>query len=230
MVSCDPPCSRQFQYSLNPRSHFIPAEFRTYVGLKADSSEPEPDKPTTVPHQFPTSTEKSPQREDGGGRRLDEGGRRLDGGKSKQQHPVSARAAPPPLPPQELPPQELPLERLARLLKIDMTKLRRNDRWLGFPGLFHDWKIKGCDPEKDIWPTIETVVKRGKPITGPSYFEGAIIEARDKRLAAEPSENERWQTRLDGFKAAKFWADDWGPKPNEIGCRVPHELLEGRAA
>src|SRR6185312_5960486 len=46
----------------------LPDEYGTYVGLKTQASPP-------VPHQFPTSTEKSPQMEDGGGR---EGGRKKE--------------------------------------------------------------------------------------------------------------------------------------------------------
>ena len=73
---------QRFQRPKKPNSiHFIPPEFRTYVGLKSDGSEPthhsDDDSSDPVPHQFPTSGEKSPQMEDGGGRREkeEEGGR-----------------------------------------------------------------------------------------------------------------------------------------------------------
>jgi len=51
--------------------HPLPDELRTYVGSKDTSSEP-------VPHQFTTSTEKPPQREDGGGRMEGEKERKKD--------------------------------------------------------------------------------------------------------------------------------------------------------
>ena len=51
----------KFQRPKKPNSiHLMPAELRTYAGLSPSSSEP-------VPHQFPTSPEKSSQMEDGGG-------------------------------------------------------------------------------------------------------------------------------------------------------------------
>lgn len=61
---------RKFQRPKKPHSAFLlPAEFRTYVGLSDEEPEPTPDKPPSVPHQFPTKGGKSPQMEDGGGRR-----------------------------------------------------------------------------------------------------------------------------------------------------------------
>lgn len=64
---------QRFQRPKKPNSlHFIPPQFRTYVGIKGDGSEPstpsDDDSSEPVPHQFPTSGEKSPQMEDGGGR------------------------------------------------------------------------------------------------------------------------------------------------------------------
>ncbi len=56
---------RNFQKYQRPKKpnkvHPLPPEYRTFVGSTEASSEP-------VPHQFPTSGEKSPQMEDGGGR------------------------------------------------------------------------------------------------------------------------------------------------------------------
>lgn len=58
---------RKWQRPKKPTaSHPLPDEFRSYVALDDNSSEP-------VPHQVGTSTEKSPQREDVGGRRKEEG-------------------------------------------------------------------------------------------------------------------------------------------------------------
>ena len=65
---------RRFQRPKKPnRTHVLPDELRTYVGMDSDVSEPEEDQQEAVPHQagavphrFPTSGEKSPQMEDGG--------------------------------------------------------------------------------------------------------------------------------------------------------------------
>lgn len=63
---------RRFQRPKKPNSIFVlPEEWRTYVGLKADGSELADVEDGQVPNQFPTSGEKSPQMEDGGGRRED---------------------------------------------------------------------------------------------------------------------------------------------------------------
>lgn len=58
---------RKFQRPKKPNSvHFMPPEWRTFVSLDEASSEHDDDEPGAVPHQFPTSSEKSPQMEDGG--------------------------------------------------------------------------------------------------------------------------------------------------------------------
>lgn len=69
----------RFQRPKKPNSlHFIPAELRTYTGSSGDV-------PPPVPHQFPTSGEKSPQMEDGGGRMEEgKGGEREKGARSAQ--------------------------------------------------------------------------------------------------------------------------------------------------
>ncbi len=78
---------RNFQRYQRPKkpnsAHFIPPEFRTYVGNTAANSEP-------VENQFPTSGEKSPQREEEGGRREDEGEREKV--LSRQSDPVHWKA------------------------------------------------------------------------------------------------------------------------------------------
>lgn len=65
---------QRFQRPKKPNStHFIPPQFRIYVGSSDASPEPDggetPPSSPPVPHQLPTSGEKPPQMEDGGGRR-----------------------------------------------------------------------------------------------------------------------------------------------------------------
>ena len=73
---------QRFQRPKKPNSvHFIPPELRTFVSSADQSSE-------AVPHQFPTSGEKSPQMEDGGGRMEEEGGKEEREGARAQGEPV----------------------------------------------------------------------------------------------------------------------------------------------
>lgn len=128
------------------------------------------------------------------------------------------------------PAAELPLERLCRLMKIDAATLHRRPSFQAFPAVFYDWKLKGCEPETDIWPVIERLGNRSAEIKSPAYFEPAVMRARDDRIAALPSEKERWRTRIAGFKAEGFWPDQppptgYGPRPGQPGCLCPPELL-----
>ena len=63
---------QRFQRPKKPNSvHFIPPQFRTYVGSSDDGSEPDTDEAPPVPK----NSEKSSQMEDGGWRMEDEGGK-----------------------------------------------------------------------------------------------------------------------------------------------------------
>ena len=120
---------------------------------------------------------------------------------------------------------KLPIDRLAKALRLDMAKLQRLPKFSTFPGLMAEWVEKGCDPDKDIWPTIERIAKGRSDIASPRFFEQAILEARDTRLASQPSDRERWETRVASYRSHKFWAPQWGPPPDEPGCQAPADLL-----
>lgn len=63
---------RKYQRPKKPNAiHPLPPQWRTYVGLSTDGSEPGHHEPSSVPHQFPTDGGNPPQMEDGG---EDEGG------------------------------------------------------------------------------------------------------------------------------------------------------------
>jgi hypothetical protein len=138
-------------------------------------------------------------------------------GQGQGQHQKDARATDNP--------KTTPIDRLAQVMNIDVGRLMRRTAFQGFPGFLHDWKVAGCDPERDIWPTIERVAKRKSDISSPKFFETAILEARDNRIASEPSELERWTTRVEGFFKDGFWHPGWGPNPDEPGCVAPPELV-----
>lgn len=130
---------------------------------------------------------------------------------------------------------ESPLDRLMKLLKLDHRALQRKPQFQAFSAFLHDWKVAGCDPERDVWPTIERVAARGQDIGSPRFFEKAIFKTRDDRIAAQPSEAERWATRVEAFRVSGFWPDapvpeGFGPKPGRPGCLCPPELLIEAAA
>lgn len=83
-------------------------------------------------------------------------------------------------------------DRLAKVARIDLTKLRRNSAWVTFPSVYDGWLSAGCDPEKDIWPTVEKMILSfqastpGKSLPNtPAYLNQTVLMARDNRLKAE---------------------------------------------
>ena len=124
---------------------------------------------------------------------------------------------------------QLPIERLCKVLNIDMATLHRRPQFVAFPALLAEWVRLGCDPETDIWPTIERLSTRARDAKSPRYFEAAILKARDDRVASQPSDREKWATRLGAFRATGFWHDGFGPKPGAPGCLCPPDLLQGAA-
>lgn len=128
-------------------------------------------------------------------------------------------------------PPETPLDRLMVAMKLDHKTLHRRPSFREFPALFQEWKAQGCDPERDIWPTIERIAARKTDIGSPKFFEAAVLRARDDRTAAEPTEAERWAERVAAYRSEKFWSPTWGPTPDEPGCLAPTDLVaQGRAA
>ena len=120
------------------------------------------------------------------------------------------------------------LDRLARALAIDHKSLHRHPKLARFPELYHEWLQYGCDPESEIWPTIEKLAKRSGAISSPWFFDSAIRKARDSRISPLVAEvtPDRWRQRLRGFRDRENWDDaEWGARPGEIGCRVPADLL-----
>jgi hypothetical protein len=122
---------------------------------------------------------------------------------------------------------QTPIDRIARAMNLEVGQLMRRPAFQRFPGFLSDWVAAGCDPERDVWPTIERVAKGKTEIASPKFFDLAILEARDKRIASEPSEAERWTTRIGAFFKSEFWdSKHWGPNPDEPGCLAPPELVD----
>lgn len=132
-------------------------------------------------------------------------------------------------------------DRVCSLLRIDITKLRRQTGWINFPATLAAWVDAGCDPDLDVWPTIErlglaAIARNDIPKT-PAYFNAEILAARDRRRLANPggsgmvttettSDPHEWSDRLAVWRQSKKWTTRWGPKPTEPGCLVPRFILD----
>lgn len=121
---------------------------------------------------------------------------------------------------------------LATALGWPPEKLYRHTAFENFASVYADWVAKGCDADKDIWPTISKLAKRAEAksarISSPFYFEDAIFAARDDRMAALPTPSEmreKLRGAVGAFKLQGWWHDDFGPKPFEPGCTVPAEII-----
>jgi hypothetical protein len=101
------------------------------------------------------------------------------------------------------------------------------------PGLLKIGPIRalidqGYDLDRDILPVIR---ERSRNVTfnSWSYFIGAIIDAAKLRSSIPPKQEppaEDWGKRLAVWQQSRTWAQAWGPKPGEIGCKVPPELMK----
>jgi hypothetical protein len=96
------------------------------------------------------------------------------------------------------------------------------------PAVVIGWLQAGFDWRRDI---LAGVASKPKPnVRAWAYFEGQIrdfVAARDGVAAAPkpPDAIEDWPKRLKIHAEQGFWAEAWGPKPGERGCRAPPELL-----
>lgn len=122
-----------------------------------------------------------------------------------------------------------PLLRACQAMGVSLEALRRHPAWMVFGDFYHELLAQGCEAERDVWPTIERLSARlGRAPSSPAYFKAAILEARDRRLAAPQTRSTaalEWQDRLAAFRRDGVWSSKWGPKPGEAGCLVPDELL-----
>lgn len=143
-----------------------------------------------------------------------------------------------------------PILRAAEAMGTTLDALHRKPSWAVFGDTFATWLEEGCDPDRDIWPTLRTRIlkRRGKIPASPAYFTEAVREARDKRLdgASPPSRTigapylastalvpaafvtaEQWAERKRMFETHGLWSRRWGPKPGEAGCLVQGSVGQG---
>jgi hypothetical protein len=104
------------------------------------------------------------------------------------------------------------------------------------PGLLRIQPIRalidqGYDLDADILPIIR---ERSRNVTFSSwqYFVPAIVESARLKSAIPPKPEvpaEDWPKRIAVWQQSRTWAQAWGPKPGETGCKVPPELLRTAA-
>ena len=211
---------RRFQRPKKPNSvHFIPPEYRTYVGLIDESSEPVDDDAVPVPPKgelgpvkarpVPPKGEKSIQMEDVGCRR-------------KEDIPPSSAA---------LPPRDAFEATDAALRKVPGIE---KHPVFAAPVIAPIWKLveQGYSLERQIIPSIRKRLQRdnGKAISDWGYFVPGIIE--DARAASAPGAipdaiaDEKWAERMETARRKKQWDVKWDAMPGRTGCRVPPHLLK----
>lgn len=135
---------------------------------------------------------------------------------------------------------QAPVIRAADAMGTTFDALQRKRAWSVFGETFASWVQEGCDPERDIWPTLRRLaLKRGKVPASPAYFTAAVREARDGgsqgyapphyATAVSPAAfitAEHWAKRARTFHEQGLWSRRWGPKPGEPGCVATAALGE----
>lgn len=93
-----------------------------------------------------------------------------------------------------------------------------------------DFLAKGYDFDTDLLPVV--VEKASPEISSWNYFI-KIAVARVNERNAIPAKPEAaavdWPGRVAVWRQSGTWAAAWGPKPGEIGCKVPPDLLRQAA-
>jgi uncharacterized protein YdaU (DUF1376 family) len=143
----------------------------------------------------------------------------------------------------DLTPMQVLTRRLCDAMGTTPDLLMRRGGFTGiaFAATLEEWKAKGCDPEADVWPVIAKAAARAKAkgtlISSPRYFEIAIFEARDNRLACAPTpaeakaaEYKKFDEGMSAYMHKGWWHETMGPKPDEPGCKVPPEILQKYSA
>lgn len=115
----------------------------------------------------------------------------------------------------------------------DAAGIRGNiPQGLAFAGEIIGLIQAGYDLEADILPAIKA---RPNPKARTwAYFVPQIRDAVERRsAAASVKAPERkavdWPARIKYFQQEDHWPPGWGPKPGEVGCEAPANLL-GRVA
>lgn len=111
-----------------------------------------------------------------------------------------------------------PLLRACEVMGVELEALRCRPGWMMFGDFFAELVRLGCEPERDIWPTIARVRARGVVPNAPAYFKAAILQARDAHagggaVAARASPRETAE-RMAAFARDGVWSSKWGARPD----------------
>jgi hypothetical protein len=89
----------------------------------------------------------------------------------------------------------------------------------------------GYDLHREILPVIRDRA-RNKTFSSWRFFTEAVVESAAANRAIPPkpaAPSEDWKMRLHYWHLDRTWAQSWGPKPGEPGCRVPEQFLRTAA-
>lgn len=205
---------RRFQRPKKPNSvHVLPDEFRTYVGLSGDGSEHGDAEGDAVPHQFPTSGEKSPQMEDGGGRKEEEGKKEEDANASFVGEPTPKPARKPKPPKRRTYPMEFEAawaayphhegrsSKAKALIEWERLPSEERDGLLGAIGAFIPKVATACGskgaPGMHVWLSEDKHLNwmaEPEPPPEPPVYDG-------------PPELREWIAKHAGEEFAAMWVD-----------------------
>lgn len=79
---------------------------------------------------------------------------------------------------------------------LEIMRVDTDPRWTGNYSLAEVWLRRGCDPDLDIYPTVERLIAQnanGPPIISLKYFDRAVTQAHAdrNRILPEPSNANR---------------------------------------
>lgn len=88
----------------------------------------------------------------------------------------------------------------------------------------------GVSLERVILPKLRGLAAAGKTFRSWQYPAQIITDElaqQGKTVVPTPEDDERWKSRLGHGRNRKIWAtSQWGPPPNQPGCRVPAHLIQ----
>jgi hypothetical protein len=182
----------------------LPNSMALFVACSDTSTEP-------VPHQFPTSTEKSPQRKEEGGR---EGGR-----EEKKEHALRA--------------VDSSREDFEAFWQAYPHKIGKGQAVKAFKAAIRKVPIaemlEGIKRYVAHKPTDIAFCNPATWLNGERWLDQVAVVTPIAN-GGNP-EVSRWKARVTGYQKNRFWlADQWGPPPDSPGFKGPRDILQQSAA
>lgn len=169
------------------------------------------------------------------------------GGGNPNLKPADNGGVNPPDKAQSQKPEPKPAVATAELQQADANEMNRLNRLLAFDERDHrafaanirtliDLKAEGCDFARHIFPAAERAA-RGGSAKRLSYIVASARELRDadRTVSALPTafvqvDMQGWRDRLKVWRRSGTWTETWGPKPGEVGCKCPPEIINAEIA